>query len=368
MIQNDSHFYCVIMAGGIGSRFWPISRESKPKQFLNLSLTGKSFIRLAYERFEKLVPSDHILVVSQARYKDLVKKHIPEIPDENILLEPYSKNTAPCVALASYTLLIRDPLAVMIAAPADHIILDDELFQQTMTKALHYASENDALITLGIVPDRPDTNFGYIQGVYSDDRDPDSPVKVKTFTEKPDKELAEIFIQSGEFYWNSGIFVWRSDVIRQELEKYMPEVKSLFKGWETLLESNERQAFIEKVYMNISKISIDYAVMEKTEKAWVFPAEFRWHDIGSWEALYSYASQSSRDAEGNVPLVGAALNKNVTNTIVYASDKEKLVAIRGLDDYIVVDTPDVLLISPRKNSEIQDIITNIALPDYEKYR
>jgi len=364
----DNHNYCVIMAGGIGSRFWPVSREDKPKQFLTLTPDGKSFLRLAYERFSRIVRADHVLVVSQTRYRDLVRETLPEVPEENIILEPYSRNTAPCIALAAFTLLKRDPDAVMVATPADHIILDEDIFDETIRAALDYASGSDALITLGIVPDRPDTNFGYIQGVTYSVEEEGKPVKIKTFTEKPDKDLAEVFFHSGEFFWNSGIFVWRAQSIRDELAKHMPEVEILFRGWETELGSPDETAFLERAYSGISKISIDYAVMEKTDKAWVYPSKFRWHDIGNWESLIGFIASTGRGNNGNVTLAGPSLCGDNKDTLVYSTDRNKLVAVRGLDSYIVVDTDDVLLICPRDEQNTKEIIANVAMPDYEKFR
>lgn len=361
----NNHYYCVIMAGGIGSRFWPVSREARPKQFLPLSRNGKSFLRLAYERFSGIIPSDHILVVTQYRYRELARNELPEVLEDNFIYEPYSRNTAPCIALAAYTLLKRDPEAVMIATPADHIILNEDIFKETIENALEYASSHDALITLGIVPTRPDTNFGYIQGVFGQNPEQGRPIKVKTFTEKPDAELAKVFIQSGEFYWNSGIFVWRAQTIREELEKYMPEVRSLFKGWETALGSDD-PSFVEKIYTSILKISIDYAVMEKTSKAWVYPSTFGWYDIGNWESLYGYMSQTDKDR--NAIIAGPSLNRGCSDNIVFSSNKKKLMAVSGLDNYIIVDTDDVLMICPRDDNQIKDIIANIAMPEYEKYR
>ena len=364
----NNHNYCVIMAGGIGSRFWPVSREDKPKQFLSLSPDGKSFLRLAYDRFSKIVPADHVLVVSQVRYEEMVRETLPEVPDENIILEPLSRNTAPCIALAAFKLLLRDPDAVMVATPADHIILDEEIFEDTIRKALDYAADSDALITLGIVPDRPDTNFGYIQGVTHSMEEDGKPVKVKTFTEKPDKDLAEVFFQSGEFFWNSGIFVWRAQTIRDELAKHMPEVEILFRGWESKLGTPEEAAFLQSAYSSISKISIDYAVMEKTDKAWVYPSKFRWHDIGSWESLFSFISTLGLESNGNVTLAGPSLCGDNKDTLVYTTDRGKLVAVRGLDNFIVVDTGDVLMVCPRDEQKAKEIIANVAMPEYEKFR
>ena len=365
--MDNNHNYCVIMAGGIGSRFWPVSREERPKQFLPMTHDGSTFLRMAYERFSRIFPDDHIIVVSQVRYRDLVKESIPEVLDENLLLEPYSRNTAPCIALAAYTLLKRDPEAVMVATPADHIIQDEDIFQETIERALCYASNSDSLITLGIVPDHPDTNFGYIQG-RQEGYEEDKPIKVKTFTEKPDEALAEVFFQSGEFFWNSGIFVWRAQSIRAELEKHMPETSILFNGWEEALDTPAQAGFLERVYSSISKISIDYAVMEKTDKAWVFPSTFRWHDIGNWEALYSFVSGLGIEPDGNVTLAGPSLCTGNRNTLVYSSDREKLIAVRGLDNFIVVDTGDVLLICPRDEQSAKDVIANVAMPEYEKFR
>ena len=364
----SNHTYCVIMAGGIGSRFWPVSREERPKQFLSITPDGKSFLRIAYERFSRIVPPDHVIIVTQQRYRDLVKDMVPEVSDENILLEPYSRNTAPCIALAAYTLLGRDPEAVMVVTPADHVIEDDDIFAETIGEAIEYAAGSDALITLGIVPDRPDTNFGYIQGVHEGQVEYGKPIKVKTFTEKPDLALAEVFFQSGEFYWNSGIFVWRADSIRAELEKYMPEVAIFFNGWEQVLGTPGETAFLERVYSGISKISIDYAVMEKTDKAWVYPSKFRWHDIGSWESLFCYMSSIGRESNGNVILAGPSLCSDDKDTLVYTTDRSKLVAVRGLDNFIVVDTGDVLLVCPREEQKAKEIIANVAMPEFEKFR
>lgn len=361
-----NHFYCVIMAGGIGSRFWPISRESKPKQFLTLSRSGKSFLRLAFERFARIIPVENIIVSTQARYLDLVKEHVPEVLEENIFLEPYSRNTAPCLTLAALKLLKRDPEAVMIATPADHVIYDDELFKSTIFKALDYASGHDCLMTLGIVPDRPDTNFGYIQAVFSEDVQEGEPVKVKTFTEKPDAELAEIFFNSGEFYWNSGIFVWQARTIKGELDRFMPELTSQFNGWEQVLDTPEEPMFLEKAFAECLKISIDYAVMEKTDKAWLVPAKFGWHDIGNWEALHGYLSK--KDDFGNTLKAYKSLNEGNHDSIIYADVPKKLVAIRGLENFIVVDTEDVLMICPRDDKQIKEIIADIAMPDFEDFR
>lgn len=360
----DKHCYCVIFAGGIGTRFWPVSREAKPKQFHSLTPGGKTFLRMTYERFAGLFDPENIIVVSLTRYKELVEKELPELPEENILLEPYCRNTAPSMTYAAYSLIKRDPEAVMVVTPADHMVGDVPAFHQCLVRALDYARVNDALITLGIIPDHPDTNFGYIQGI--GDYDGVTPIKVKTFTEKPDAELAEVFFQSGEFYWNSGIYAWRADVICRELEKYVPEITSLFKGWETNIGTAWEQSFLERVYTDSAKISVDVAIMEKTEKSWLFPSSFGWHDVGNWEALYSYLSAD--DPNGNAVSADKMIFNDNKGTMVYSDESGKMVVINGLQDFLVVDTDDVLMICPRKGTTIKKVIANIAMPDCEEFR
>lgn len=357
----------MILAGGVGSRFWPISREDRPKQFLDFTGNGKSFLRMAYERFQGIVPQENIIVVSLDRYRDLVFEHLPELDEKNLLLEPYGRNTAPALAFVAYSLIKRDPDAVMIVSPSDHLISNFDLFKVTIQDALDYASSNRALVALGIVPDRPDANFGYVQAV--DGRasvDSGAPVKVKTFTEKPDAALAEVFFRSGEFFWNSGIFVWKASVIREELEHYAPEITRLFTGWETYLGNMEEKGFLEKVYMNMERNSIDYAVMEKTEIAWMIPAKFGWADIGNWESLYGYLSV--KDVDGNAVRAAKKLLLDDHNNIVYSSVPRKLVVMSGMEDFVVVDTGDVLMICPRDDRKLKEVTANIGMPEYENYR
>lgn len=363
----NEHYYCIIMAGGIGSRFWPISRESCPKQFLDLTGKGKSFLRLTYDRFSRTIPKENIIVASLTRYKDLVLEQIPELDEKNLLLEPYNRNTAPCLAFSAYSLLKRDPDAVFVAAPADHLIGDEDLFDETVRNAIEYAATQRALITVGVVPTRADANFGYIQaqggqGAYYNNK----PLKVKTFTEKPDAQLAEVFIQSGEFLWNSGIFFWKAQVIREELEKYAPEITRLFTGWEYNLGTETEDSFLQKVYMSIERKSIDYAVMEKTDIAWVYPARFSWADIGNWESLYGYLAE--KDVNGNAIKAHKQLVLDDKDCIIFSDCPKKLVSLKGLDNFVIVDTEDVLMICPRDDIKLKDVVAHIGLPDYEKYR
>ncbi len=363
----NAHQFGVIMAGGVGSRFWPVSREAKPKQFLDFTRSGKSFIRQAYDRFCQIVPEDNILVVTQTRYRDMVLEHIPGLRPENVLLEPYSRGTAPSIAYAMYSVLRRDPEAVMLVSPSDHLITNIPLYVDTAAQALDYASAHDALITIGVVPDRADPNFGYIQaaggkGAYERER----PLKVKTFTEKPDKELAAVFVSSGEFLWNTGIFAWSARVIREEMERLVPQVTSLFAGWEEALGTDGEQTFVQRAYTDMERQSVDSAVMEKTDKDWVFPAKFGWADIGNWDSLYNCLPQT--DPDGIASNAGHKLFLHSSDDIMYVSDRDKLVAVSGLDNYVVIDMDDVLMICPRDDQKLKEIIANIGLPDFESFR
>lgn len=363
--MSDKHYYCVIMAGGIGSRFWPISRVEKPKQFLDMTSSGDSFLRSTYERMKGIIPEENILVVSLERYRDEVKSQLPELRDENLLLEPYNRNTAPCLAFASYSLIKRDPHAIMAVTPADHVIGNLPAFRQTLDNALAYAAGSDSLITIGVVPTRADSNFGYIQ--VAGPFDGDKPVKVKTFTEKPDAELAQVFIDSGEFLWNSGVFVWKASTIVEEMEKYAPEITKLWSGWESSLGTDAQKSFLERIYPDMPRTSIDYAVMEKTGKAWVFPANFPWADIGNWDSLYDYLAD--HDASGNASKIfGKALLKDSASNVIYSSGSQKLIALCGLEDFMVIDMDDVLLVCPRDSEKLKAFLSELAMPEYEGYR
>ncbi len=345
------------MAGGLGTRFWPISRKSLPKQFLSLHGDGKSMLQQTYERMARLITPENIIVSTLREYHDIVKEQLPDLPEENILLEVYNRNTAPCLYFAANVILERNPQAVMIACPADHLIEDSQDFENTINAALEYASSKDELITLGIMPSRPDENFGYIQ--VSGGRkaiEAGVPTPIKTFTEKPSMEIARVFINSGEFLWNSGIFVWKASLIVSEIKKYAPQISELW----------EDSADLDKFYGDCPRVSIDYAVMEKTSKASVIPSHFKWADMGNWDSLYDNLPKDERGNATNT--LGEHLFKDDANTLTYIQDKSKLVAIQGLEGFVVVDTPDVLMICPRDEHKIQEFISELAMPEFEDYR
>ena len=355
----DKHTYCVIMAGGIGSRFWPKSRQSKPKQFLDILGTGKSFIRMTYERFEKLAPAENFLVVTNARYKDLVLEQIPELGPEQVLCEPVGRNTAPCICYAAYGLQKRDPGAKMIVTPADHLILNEDDFRAIIAECLDFASEHDALMTVGIKPTRPDTGYGYIQ--VSDDK----PIsKVKCFTEKPDIELARVFLQSGEFYWNSGIFVWKVRSIVEAFEKYLPEHHALFSGVMRAIGTDAERNVVEIAFSECRAISIDYGIMEKADNVYVRCGEFGWSDVGPWGSVYR-PSRTDRYANA-VPEEGCYLYD--TRSSIVSLPKDKIAVISGLKEYIAVDTDDVLMACPRSEEQnIKKFIDEVKFHNGDKH-
>ena len=364
--MDNRHCYCVILAGGMGTRFWPISKTTMPKQFLDVADTGQTFLRQTYDRFLDIVPKENILVVTGTRYRNIVKNQLPELEERNLLLEPYSRNTAPCIAYATYTLLKRDPDAKVVVSPSDHIIDHGDIFTRTIREAFEYVEEKDVLMTLGIVPTRPDTNYGYVQAyggreAYRNNE----PLQIKTFTEKPDKDLASIFISTGEFLWNAGIFLWKAETIKTEMEKHLSEITRQFIGWETALGTSMEKDFINRAYTGCPNISIGYGVMEKTDMAWIYPAHFGWQDIGTWESLYNYIP---KDQDGNAVSVEKVLIENTSDTLMVSHDKKKLIAVKGLDDYMIIDTPDALVICPKDDKKFKDFISGIAMPEFEKYR
>jgi mannose-1-phosphate guanylyltransferase len=342
------------MAGGIGSRFWPMSRTNHPKQFLDILGTGKTLLQQTFDRYKKIFPVENIYIVTSQEYIPLVQKQVPEIPEENILGEPYRKNTAPCIAYISFKLFQKDPQASLIVAPADHLILESDEFIKVAEKALDFVSQINALVTLGIKPTYPHTGYGYIQhdSIQADH----SIYKVKTFTEKPNRELAGTFLASGDFLWNAGIFFWKAKNILAAFEKYLPEIYEVFAGEKERFNTKEEAAALEEIYPQCTSISIDFGVLEKADNVYVIPASFGWSDLGSWSSAWE---NKEKDYLGNAVAGKKVMIIDATKCIVQAPDA-KLVLLQGLDDFIVVDTKDVLLICKRENEqEIKEYVAEV---------
>lgn len=351
--------YCVIMAGGVGSRFWPMSRQGNPKQFLDIMGTGRSFIRHTYERFANIVPNENFIVVTNRRYKSLVMEHIPELAEEQILCEPIGRNTAPCIAYAAYHLLRRDPDAEMIVTPSDHMILNEKEFLSIVSNSLSFIGDRSALMTIGIEPTRPETGYGYIQRMGSEDIS-----KVKCFTEKPNREMAEAFLECGEFLWNSGIFIWKVKDIISAFEQYLPEHAALFGAIVDTLGTEREAAAIERVFAECRPISVDFGIMERAENVYVHAGDFGWSDLGTWHSVYM---QSRKDKFANVTSSDDIYTYDTRNSLIHIPEG-KAAVVSGLKDYIVVDTPDVLMICPKSEERsIKGFIEDVKYATGDKF-
>lgn len=349
------NFYAVIMAGGIGSRFWPISRTAHPKQFIDILGTGKTLIQQTYERFLKIVPSENIYIVTNDIYRSLVKEQLPDLSYDQILGEPVMRNTAPCIAYACHKIGKLDPNACIVVSPADHLIIDTEEFTKDIKFSLDAASRNNCLITLGIKPSRPDTGYGYIQFV-SQKLEGDL-YKVKTFTEKPNLELAKTFVQSGEFLWNAGIFVWSVASILGAFEQHLPEMNDIFKEGGEKFNTAEEQPFIQHAYYQCTNISIDYGIMEKAGNVYVLPTDFGWSDLGTWASVYQL---SEKDYVGNAVIPSDKVMMYDSSNCMVNVPPEKLVILQGLHDYIVVEANNTLLICPKAQEQnVKQIVADV---------
>lgn len=350
------------MAGGIGSRFWPVSRMNYPKQFLDILNHGNTLIQATYARFAQYIPIENIFVVTSMQYKGLVSEQLPDIPQKNILCEPSRKNTAPCIAYISYKLQEMNPESNLICAPADHLILDDTAFKKITLDGLEFTEKNNALVTLGIEPTSPNTGYGYIQ--YEQHAVTSNIYKVKTFTEKPDLELAKNFIISGDFLWNAGIFVWRTSSIINAFEKYLPEMHDVFASAQKALVGDNEQETINMIYPLCTTISIDYGVLEKADNVYVIPSSFGWSDLGTWGSAYD---NLEKDYYENAVIGNNIVLFDSQKNVVY-TDHSKLVLLQGLEDCIVVDTPDALLICKKdKEQQIKDYLAEIKRNKGDKY-
>ena len=356
--------YVIIMAGGVGSRFWPLSRRENPKQFLDILGTGETLIQQTYRRFKSVCNEKNIFVVTSSEHKDLVVKQL-DINPGNVLAEPFRRNTAPCLAYGTFRIFKENPDALIAVTPADHLIIKEDKFCDTIRESFEFVKDHDALLTLGIKPNRPETGYGYIQ---ADRKKPvkgyDNLLKVKTFTEKPDIELAKLFIQSGDFYWNSGIFIWNARTILEAFKKHLPDMFTAFDEGSKLFGTRQEKSFIGRTYTECRSISIDYGIMEKADNVYVICTDIGWSDLGTWSSLYEH---SAHDKKGNSTVQGNVFSYDNQGNIFNISPR-KVAVIQGLKDYIVVDSDDVLLIVRKEEEQnIKNYLEDVKNETKEKY-
>jgi mannose-1-phosphate guanylyltransferase len=360
-MTQTSHQYIVIMAGGIGSRFWPASTEDKPKQFLDILGIGRTLLQMTWDRAKQLVPASNIFIVTHQKYESMVLKQLPEATRHQVLKEPVMRNTAPCVAYAALRLVALDPESTFAVLPSDHVILKEESYLKILRHALDYAASNNALVTLGIQPTRPDTGYGYIQYMKATDAliTSDQTIevcKVSAFKEKPDLETAKKYLQSGQFLWNAGMFVWKTSHILAAFQKLSPGILDTLATSPNPFNTEQEENWLQKVYAQTEKISIDYAIMERADNVYTIPAEIGWSDLGTWQSLHAYLA----DAKDTVT-VGKNIHLADCSDVLVVSDNLKPVVIKGLHDFIVVDDPNALLIYPKSDEqEIREVVAMIS--------
>ncbi len=352
MSQN----FCIIMAGGVGTRFWPVSRTNTPKQFLDFFGTGRSLLQMTFDRFQNVIPAENIYIVSNLMYKETILEQLPELKENQILSEPHRRNTAPCIAYAINRIKAITPKANIVVAPSDHLIVKENEFTAILLRALEFVDKNNSLLTLGIKPNRPETGYGYIQvqegggdsGLY----------KAKTFTEKPDLELAKVFLETGEFYWNSGMFIWNLDTILQAYELLLPDIFHKFDLGADLYNTDKEQDFINEVYATCTNVSIDFGIMEKADNVFVLTADIGWTDLGTWGSLYE---MSEKDEHANVSFNTKTLFYNSHENIVLMPEG-KLAVIDGLEGYLVAESDNVLLICKKdQEAKIRQFVNDVAV-------
>lgn len=357
------HTYCVIMCGGVGSRFWPFSRQDKPKQFIDFFGTGKSLLQTTAERAKALVPPENILLMTNAAYASLVAEQLPWIPAGNILSEPARRNTAPCICWAAHHIAAKDPRAAIVTMPSDHLILREQAFFDAVAEGVAFIKDTGALLTLGIKPTGPNTGYGYIQQGAPVEEWPGI-LKVKSFTEKPDLQMASFFVQSGEFFWNSGIFLWRADSILRAFATLDPETGAVFAEGENLYGTPGEMEFIRRAYPSAPSNSVDYAIMEKAPNVYVKTVDLGWSDLGTWRSLHE---MSPRTREGNVTQNCNVLAQDCKEC-VFAVQGDKLVVAAGLEGYIVADNDNALLIYPiDQEQKVKQIVNEVGMRFGEKY-
>ena len=345
--------YVLILAGGIGSRFWPMSREGRPKQFIDILGTGKTLLQEAYSRNLAFTEEENIFIITNADYAPLIKEQIPSITDNQIMGEPYGKNTAACIAYAAHKIAEQDPNGIIVVAPSDQLILNAESYNTQIKTAHQFAKNNDALITLGIKPHRPDTGYGYIQ--FDENEVSNGVNKVKTFTEKPPLELAQKFLDSGDFLWNAGMFIWSVNSILDALNEYLPEMSLAFAEGKGAYNTSIEREHIDRIYSQINSISIDNGLLEKAENVYVLPSDFGWSDLGTWRSIMDHTEPK----EGNRSLNALVYNIDSKNNLI-VTENEKLVVLKDLEGYFVIDSKDALLICKTdQEQEIKKISTEV---------
>ncbi len=357
--------YAVIMAGGVGERFWPMSRNFRPKQFIDILGTGKSLLQQTYERFLEIVDPTNIYITTSVGFKDLVQEQIPGLDPSQVICEPTRKNTAPCIAYAAHKIYALNPNATLVVAPSDHIILKENIFATVIKNALNAASRHEWLFTLGIMPSRPDTGYGYIQFIEGRLKGESSSLrKVKTFTEKPNMEMAQSFLDSGDFLWNSGIFIWSCKAIIDAFEKYQPEISYVFREASGIYNTDAEWNYMSTAYTTSKSISIDYAIMEKAENVFVFISDFGWSDLGTWGSLYEVRKKDNYD---NAVTGNNVLLYDTHKCIINVPD-EKIVVVQGLKEYIIADSDNALLICERaQEQQLRKIVNDIKLKKGETF-
>ena len=345
----NKNLFVVLMAGGVGTRFWPYSRNARPKQFLDVLGIGKTLLQSTYERFLPLCPKENIFIVTNEEHVELTREQIPDILPDQLLAEPMRKNTAPCIAYACHKIAGKNHEAVLVVSPADHLILDQEDFQATIKKSVEYAKTQDKLITLGIKPTRPETGYGYIQ--YLEGKSPLK--KVKTFTEKPELSLAKKFLESGDFVWNAGIFIWGVQAFLKSFAKHLPEMAEIFDELAPKLYTTEEKSALETAYAQCKSISIDYGMMEKADNVYVSLSSFAWSDLGSWGSLHD---NSQKDANNNV--IGAESLVYDTRNSVIKGSPGKLIVVQGLNGYLVGAFDNVVVVCEKDKEELFRRVVN----------
>jgi len=349
----NKNYYAILMAGGVGSRFWPVSTTEFPKQFHDMLGAGSTLIQKTFSRLSKIIPTENILILTNERYNDLVLQQLPMVKQEQVLLEPAMRNTAPCILYASLKIQKQNPDAVMVVAPSDHWIEDEDAFATDLQQCFDFCQKENALMTLGIQPTFPNTGFGYIE---YDKSDANSIKKVNQFREKPDYETAKSFLEAGNFLWNGGIFIWSVQSITEAFEKFQPQMNALFQQGATSYNTAVEKQFIHDNYEKAANVSIDYAVMEKAQNVYVLPATFDWNDLGTWGQLHD---KLEKDENNNGVINAKVVMENASNNIV-RSDADKLIVIDGLNDYIIVDKEGILLIYPKSKEQDIKRITALA--------